>query len=260
MIKFWGNIISEDFAAMDKEKSLVMLPIASIEQHGAHLPVGTDTIILEKLMDRFVAEKDFEGWNVLVAPQFAIGKSNEHMDFSGTLTYSATTLYTMLHEICGCIAKHGFRRLVLTNAHGGNTDMLNLISRDLRIDYGMQIYVFDWWFTPFWQDILKTEKKSESPYGVFHACELETSLMMALAPETVNRAKIADEVPDAKFRGNCYVTLLGPVSFGWKTKDVAPGGVIGSPSFASAEKGEKFIQYAVDKLADIISEIISFNY
>jgi len=245
---------------LDQDKSLVLLPIASIEQHGAHLPVGTDTIILEGLLKRFAAEKTFEGHHVLVAPLIPVGKSNEHMGFSGTLTFSAKTLYDVLHELCSSMAAHGFKRIVLTNAHGGNTDLLNLISRDLRIDLGLEVYVFDWWFTPFWQDILKTEKSSESIYGVFHACELETSLMLHLAPETVDVSKIRDEVPDERFAGNQYVSLYGPVTMGWKTEDVAPGGVIGAPSHATAEKGAEFMGYAVDKLADIVGEILTFRY
>ena len=260
MIAFWKNMKSSDLAAMDKDSSIVLLPIAAIEQHGPHLPVGTDSIILEELMRRFVQEKEFGDTNVVVAPQFYIGKSNEHMNFSGTLTFTATTLYNMLHEVCGCFAKHGFKKVVLTNAHGGNTDLLNLISRDLRIDFGLEVFVFDWWFTPFWQDILKTEKQSESIYGVFHACELETSLMLAIAPETVDMSQVQDETPEVMFEGKKYLSLFGPITMGWKTDDVSKSGVIGSPEFASREKGEKFMQYAVDRLAEIVTEIISFTY
>ncbi|MFV0414015.1 MAG: creatininase family protein [Oscillospiraceae bacterium] len=260
MTTYWENLISTDIAALDKEKSLVLFPISAIEQHGPHLPVGTDTIILRALLERFVEQKSFEGWNVLVGPQFCIGKSNEHMDFAGTLTFTATTLYTMLKEICSCMAKHGFKKIILTNSHGGNTDLLNLISRDLRIDFGLEVYVFDWWFTPFWQDILATEKQSASPYGVFHACELETSLVMEIAPALVNTAAIADETPDAQFAGQKQLSLFGPITLGWKTKDVTESGVIGSPSYATPEKGKKFMQYAVDKLAAIVDEVIHFDY
>ncbi len=260
MTTYWKNLISEDIAGLDKEKSLVLLPIGAIEQHGPHLPVGTDSMILEALLGRFTREKTFGDHNVLVAPQLYVGKSNEHMGFAGTLTLTATTLYNVLHELCGSIVKHGFKKLMLVNAHGGNTDLLNLISRDLRIDFGIEVYMFDWWFTPFWQDILKTQKESVSPYGVFHACELETSLLMAIAPETINYEKIADETPDAQFEGNRFISLYGPITMGWKTDDVSKSGVIGSPKYATKEKGEQFMRYAVDKLAEIVKEIINFTY
>jgi creatinine amidohydrolase len=166
----------------------------------------------------------------------------------------------MLHDTAHAIAHHGFKKLLLTNAHGGNTDMLNLIARDLRIETGMELYVFDWWFTNFWQDILKTEKESASPYGVFHACELETSLIMAMVPERVVKDKIADETPDEMFKGCKYLSLFGPITMGWATKDVSKSGVIGCPSKASAEKGQRFMKYAVDKLADIVKELLNFSY
>lgn len=260
MIAFWRNLISEDIAALDKEKSVVLLPISAIEQHGHHLPVGTDAMILEGLLQKFAAEKDFGDNHVLIAPQLFVGKSNEHMDFCGTMTFTAKTLYSVVEELVDSIAKSGFRKIILTNSHGGNTDLLNLISRDLRIKYKIQIYVVDWWFTSFWDDIMKIEKESESPYGVFHACELETSLIMALAPETVSVERIIDETPDEMFEGNHHITLFGPVNMGWRTKDVTKSGVIGIPSCASAEKGEAFLAYAVDRLTEIVEEVLNFQY
>lgn len=260
MISFWKNMISEDIERLDKDKSLVMLPISAVEQHGHHLPVGTDSIILEGLLEKFAEEKEFEGKNIVIGPQLFVGKSNEHMGFAGTMTYTAKTLYDMIDELTDCIVKSGFKRLLLTNSHGGNTDILNLISRDLRIKYHIDVYVFDWWFTSFWQELLKTEKESESPYGVFHACELETSLMLALAPETVDMSRMIDETPDKMFEQNQYVSLFGPVNMGWKTSDVTMSGVIGVPSKASAQKGEKMLQYAVEKLSEIVEELLTFHY
>lgn len=260
MIAYWKDLISEDIERLDKDQSLVMLPISAMEQHGHHLPVGTDSTILEGLLKRFAATQNFPGKNVLIGPQLFVGKSNEHMDFAGTMTFTAATLYNMIDELTGCIHRHGFKKLLLTNSHGGNTDLLNLISRDLRIKYGMEVYVFDWWFTSFWQDLLKTVKESESPYGVFHACELETSLMLALAPETVDMSRAVDETPDEMFADNGYVTLYGPVNMGWRTKDVTRSGVIGAPSKATAEKGEQMLQYAADKLAAIVVELLRFGY
>lgn len=260
MVSYWKNLSRIEMAEIDKDNAVVMLPISAIEQHGPHLPVGTDTIILEKLLEKFALEKQFSGFDVLIAPQLAVGKSNEHMDFCGTLTLTTHTMYDVITEICKGIAQHGFKKIVLTNSHGGNTDLLNVLSRDLRILLNVEIYVFDWWFTPFWSDIMAKQKESGSIYGVFHACELETSLMMAFAPETVKTDKIADEVPDEMFSGYKQISLYGPVTMGWKTADVTVSGVIGQPMCASREKGLIFAQYAVDKLADIISEILNFQY
>jgi creatinine amidohydrolase len=260
MVQFWKNIISKDLEEMDKKNAAVLLPVAAIEQHGSHLPVGTDSIILEALLNKFVGEKEFAGANVLVAPLLYVGKSNEHMGFCGTMTLTAKTLYSVIEEIVDSIVKSGFRKIILTNSHGGNTDLLNLIARDLRITYGIAVYVFDWWFTDFWADILKEEKQSESPYGVFHACELETSLILSIAPDTVNKDRIIDETPDGMFKEEKYISLFGPVNLGWKTKDVTRSGVIGTPSLATAQKGERFLAYAADKLAAIVTEVLEFQY
>lgn len=260
MVYYWKNLTRIEMADLDKDKAVVMLPVSAIEQHGPHLPVGTDTIILDSLLKKFSREKTFPGCDVVIAPQLAVGKSNEHLDFCGTLTLTTHTMYDVITEICKCIAQHGFKKILLTNSHGGNTDLLNVLSRDLRILLDIEIYVFDWWFTPFWNDIMAKYKESKSVYGVFHACELETSLMMAFAPETVKTDKIVDEVPDEMFSGNRHVTLYGPVTMGWKTADVTQSGVIGQPLCATAEKGRIFAQYAVDKLADIVSEILKYKY
>lgn len=260
MVKYWKDIISKDMELMNKSESVVLLPIAAIEQHGAHLPVGTDSIILEALLARFAKEKSMETGNVLIAPQLYVGKSNEHMGFCGTLTMTAKTMYAVLEELVAAIVKSGFHKIVFVNSHGGNTDLLNMIARDLRITYDSAIYVFDWWFTDFWADILKTEKQSSSKYGVFHACELETSLIMAIAPDTVNTQRIVDETPDQMFEDDQFISLYGPINIGWATKDVSKSGVIGTPSLATPEKGEKFLNYAVEKLAAIVSEILRFHY
>lgn len=260
MIKRWENLTRDEIAALDKDNTIVMLPTSATEQHGPHLPVGTDAIILSTLIDKIIEVGEFEKGNLIFAPQLPIGKSNEHMGFAGTITFSAQTYYSLLHDIAKSIAASGFKKLVLFNSHGGNTDMCNLISRDLRIDLGLQVYVIDWWFTDFWQDGLKDIKQSGT-YGVFHACELETSLMLEARPETVHMELAVDEDPADYFKGeDKYVTVFGPVNPGWKTSDVTKSGVIGAPTFATLEKGQKLFDYACKKLLDIFAEIADINY
>lgn len=259
MIKKWENMTRDEIAALDKDKSIVLLPTSATEQHGAHLPVGTDAIILSTLVDKMVNECEFEAGNLIFAPQLNVGKSNEHMGFAGTITFGTQTYYSLLHDIATAISASGFKKLVLFNSHGGNTDMLNMISRDLRIDLGLDVFVFDWWFTPFWNEGLKGLQQS-GKYGVFHACELETSLMLAARPETVHMELAVDEEPADCFKGEKYVTVFGPINAGWKTKDVTNSGVIGAPTYATAEKGHKLFDYACKKLLDILNEIAEINY
>ncbi len=259
MIAKWENLTRDEIAAIDKESAIVFLPTSATEQHGAHLPVGTDSIILTALIDRIVNEQTFDQGSLIFAPQLRIGKSNEHMGFAGTLTFGTQTYYALLHDVAGSIARSGFRKLVLFNSHGGNTDMLNLISRDLRIDFGLDVFVFDWWFTSFWAKGLQDLKQS-GKYGVFHACELETSLMLFAQPESVHMELAVDEDPVACLRDNDYVTVFGPYHAGWKTSDITRSGVIGAPTYATAEKGKKLFDYAVKELMDIISVFAKINY
>lgn len=259
MIAKWEDLTRDEIAAIDKTSAIVFLPTSATEQHGAHLPVGTDSIILATLVDMIVAEKKFDAGSLVFAPQLRIGKSNEHMGYAGTLTFGTQTYYALLHDVVASIAKSGFKKLVLLNSHGGNTDMLNMISRDLRIDFDLDVFVFDWWFTSFWEKGLKDLKQS-GKYGVFHACELETSLMLFAQPQSVHMELAIDEDPTACLRDNDYVTVFGPYNVGWKTSDVTQSGVIGAPSFATAEKGKKLFDYAVKELMEIISVFAKTNY
>ncbi len=259
MIAKWENLTRDEIAAIDKQSAIVLLPTSATEQHGAHLPVGTDSIILAALIDRIVAEGSFEAGTLLFAPQLRVGKSNEHMGFAGTLTFGTQTYYAMLHDVVGAIARSGFRKLVLFNSHGGNTDMLNLISRDLRIDFGLDVFVFDWWFTSFWAKGLEGLKES-GKYGVFHACELETSLMLHIQPESVHMELAVDEDPVECLRDNDYVTVFGPYNAGWQTSDVTKSGVIGAPTLATADKGKRLLDYAVSELMHIFNAFARTNY
>ncbi|WP_054939837.1 creatininase family protein [Paenibacillus ihuae] len=259
MIKQWSMCTTEEIGAMDKEHSLVIIPIGATEQHGAHLPVGTDSIILESLLDVFMREVDFPDHQVLITPLLPIGKSMEHMDFPGTLSFSTHTFYSMLDDLCKSVRSHGFTKVLFMNSHGGNTDLLNVLSRDMRIAHEIELFVFDWWFTSFWNDILEQVQQS-GDYGVFHACELETSLMLVFCPERVDMSKAVDEFPDPQFTANPHVTLKGPVTPGWKTKDVSIHGVIGAPTLATVEKGRIFVDYAVEKLHEMLTQVIQTNY
>ncbi len=254
MVKFLSECTSNQVQEMDKKDTVVILPIAAHEQHGKHLPIGTDTLILEGVLNRFV-ECVPNDMNLLVLPTVSVGKSNEHMAFCGTLTYSMDTLVHIIRDTAKSISRHGFEKLVFFNAHGGNTDVLNACARDLRDDFGIRPFVIDWWFTDFWADILKDVQESPRD-GVFHACELETSIMMALHPGLVHSEELIATFPPEQMRKNKYVTVFGPVTMGWVTKDITETGVIGDATKATSEKGEQMLSFASKKLVDIFKEII----
>jgi creatinine amidohydrolase len=130
---FWGNLTSEDFRALDPEHCVAVLPVAAIEQHGPHLPVLTDTAIADGMLAMLRATLP-EDLSVLVLPTQAYGKSNEHVLSPGTLTLSAQSLLAALIEIGASVVRADLRKLVLINSHGGNTDVLGIAARLLKLD------------------------------------------------------------------------------------------------------------------------------
>lgn len=253
MVHYLTELRSDEVAALDKQATIVVLPVAAHEQHGKHLPIGTDTLILEGVLRSFEAHLPAD-FSILVLPTVSVGKSNEHMSFPGTLTYSLETLVGILRDTAKSVARHGFEKLVFLNSHGGNTDVLNAMARDVRDDYHLRPFVIDWWFTDFWAELLRDIQESPRD-GVFHACELETSLMMALRPELVNEQALVAAFPPEQMRQNKYVTVFGPVNMGWITPDISPCGVIGDATKGTPEKGRKMLEFAGTKLAAIFSEI-----
>lgn len=253
MKRLLAEMTSPEVALINKDLAVAMVPIGANEQHGPHLPVGTDTYILNAVLDEFlhILPEDFP---LVVAPYIPIGKSNEHMPFAGTISFSYQTLMGVIRDICKSLERQGFKKIALFNSHGGNTDVLTSLCRDLRDELNVKVFVIDWWFTNFWADILA--ELQESPRdGVFHACELETSIMMYIKPGLVYRDKMAPGFPPEQLRQNKYVTIFGPVTMGWLTPDISPTGVIGDPTKATAEKGKRFIEYAAMKLVEIVEEI-----
>lgn len=219
------------------------------------MPIATDGIIASEL-SKEVANRIAGEFRVLVAPTIPIGKSIEHMSFGGTMTFETETLIRVMKDVCRSLVANGFKKIVIVNGHGGNTLLLEDIIRDIRYETGAFLAVIDWWFTDLLADILS--KKGLKPLDVFHACFLETSLMMHLHPELVRTDKIFAEKPYAfsKETGYEYLTLDSrTVTFSWLTKDVTRKGVIGDPTKASKEDGEKLFNAMVERICQILREI-----
>jgi creatinine amidohydrolase len=188
--RYWSELTTEDFKHLDAERVVAILPVAATEQHGPHLPVATDTAIAEGLV-RLTLERLPDDLKVLVLPTQPIGKSNEHLRSPGTLTYSAETVLRIWTEVGECVHRAGLRKIVIVNSHGGNSELMGIVARELRVRLGM-VVVTTAWMRFGVPDGLYDE--IEKVHGI-HAGDVETSLMLHLRPDLVQMDKAAHFLP-----------------------------------------------------------------
>jgi creatinine amidohydrolase len=239
--------------ALPKDRTLLILPTAAIEQHGHHLPLATDTLInnllLGKALEKLPAESP-----VYALPPVCYGKSNEHIGFPGTLSVSASTFMAVLRDLGASVASAGFKKLLLYNTHGGNSSLVDVMARDLRAEFNLRVFCLYGSGGAAFTGLNKQEKT----YG-FHAGEIETSLLLAATPHLVDTSAyttnyIADtEHPDLLLPENASAT------FAWLTRDIAPSGVLGDPTPSTAENGTLWIEEASTKIAAALEAMLQYE-
>jgi creatinine amidohydrolase len=250
--RFWADLTTEAFRRLDGARTMAVLPLAAIEQHGPHLPVSVDCDIVEEVVRRSLETIDLS-LSVLFLPTQAIGKSNEHIAFPGTLTLSAETLIKVLMEIGASVARAGVRKLILLNSHGGNTAVMDIVARDLRARHGLLTAACSCHQLMEAGDILTSR---EQRFGI-HAGEGETSMMLATRGDLVHmdkakdfRSKAEDYAEDFSYIG----VGGGRAKLGWLIDDLHPDGACGDASLATAEKGERLFDSAAQGLAAFLAE------
>jgi len=231
---------------------IAIVPIGSTEQHGPHLPFGTDAIIAE-FVSLEVADRLRDKLNILVVPTIRFGCSAEHMDFPGTLSLRPETMISLIKDVCASLSAHGIKKIVLLNAHGGNTSLLKGIIHQLRREIDALVVVVDTW--SILSGILAEVRESPTG-GAVHAGEAETSLMLALDESLVKWAEAHSELPWTDSE-NRYFRIEKPryVSFSWCTADVSRSGVIGDPTKANREKGRRVLNFMIDAICEILEEL-----
>jgi creatinine amidohydrolase len=219
-----------------REKIVAIVPVGSMEQHGPHLPFQVDTFVASRLAEDL--EKSMP--EVLLLPPLWSGVSAHHMDFPGSITVRSKVFIELVHDICASLYHHGFHRIVLLNGHGGNRSSLEVLGQELFVEFGLTVNTLAYWdLVP---DLVRSLKKSKSK-GMGHSGELETSLMLHLAPQWVIQKDIPQGVLGVQEEGPTegikrYVNM----------KEHSEQGVIGMPSAASAEIGARLYQGALTAL------------
>lgn len=257
--RFWSELSTADFAALDLARTIAVLPVAATEQHGPHLPLSVDTDIVNGVVQAALPHLA-AGLPALFLPTQAVGFSPEHTRFAGTLTLKSETLLRVWTELGECVAASGVKKLVLFNAHGGQVGALDLVARDLRARLGMLVYSVNWFHLPLrdanGQDVNALFSAEEHRFGI-HAGEIETSLMLALAPDRVRmpqaeyfRSTSQDRAQRFPILGNGKSAKLG-----WQMQDYNANGAVGNAGAATAQKGHAVLDAAGRALAQLLGEI-----
>jgi creatinine amidohydrolase len=250
-------LTSPEIEAIPKGDAIVVQPVASVEQHGPHLPCYTDSLVAEELTRRALAAAG-EAVNAWTLPVMAYGKSNEHLGYPGTISLSAETLYSTCRDVGRSVARSGFRKLAFVNGHGGQPQLLEMVARDIREETGLQVFPLFPYRLGIPEDAVSSPEEIE--YGI-HGGEVETSLVLAIAPDAVrlDRAEPGGERVRELYGGLRYLSLEGALPTAWLTRDLAPNGVIGDPTRASAEAGERILTYLSQALSGVFAEIGAFE-
>jgi creatinine amidohydrolase len=253
---FLAEMTSEEAGKKLKEADIAILPIGSTEQHGPHLPLGTDTLIANAIAEKVslkAAEKEIK---VVTLPPLFFGFSDEHMNYPGTISLKSETLVNVIYDICKSLVNHGVKRILIICGHGGNISVVETVCRKIGTDFG----VFVFYTFPFSRNVAEKILEEEQLGGI-HADELETSVMLAIKPDTVKMNKAVKEIPIRFKKMKEYVKLgtraKSDISFGWfrLNETLTKSGVIGDPTLASLEKGEKIIKGSVDTFVEFLAEL-----
>jgi creatinine amidohydrolase len=254
--RFWAEMTWTDFQTADMAETIAVLPIAAVEQHGPHLPLGTDLFIMQGYIDRVVTRLP-QDLPVLFLPVQPIGNSIEHTDFPGTLSLSANTVIAVLSEIAACVHRCGCRKLVLANSHGGNVPLLDIVAHELRAKFGLFVVMSSWHRFGYPDGLFSAE---EQAHGI-HAGDIETSLMLSFRPQLVRREAAAD-FPSQSLAFESDFTWLRsgrPTGFGWMAQDLSERGAMGNAKAANAEKGEASADYGATAFIELLQDIEAFD-
>lgn len=249
---WWGDFRTTEYASIDPEATIAVLPVAAIEQHGPHLPVSTDTTIMTGMLETVIARLP-AGLDVRILPVQSVGKSNEHLHAPGTLTLSASTLVEAWTELGLSVARAGVRKIVVVNSHGGNEEIMGIVTRELRVRQGM-LAVKSSWQRFGRPDGLYSER--ENRYGI-HGGDVETSLMLHFRPDLVDMGRAEDFVSRVESAEREFSLLrhTGTHAFAWIAPDLNPNGVVGEAHLAAAEKGRLTAEHQADGFIRLLQDV-----
>ena len=251
----WQDLTTAEFDSIDRERTIVVLPVAAIEQHGPHLPLSVDAVINDGVLQETWKILP-ENLSVLALPAQPVGWSDEHAAFPGTLSLDAETLIRVWTDIAASVAAAGFRKFVLFNSHGGQSEITRVVARKLRLEHGMLAVTVNWYSLV---DLKGMFDAVERVHGI-HAGAVETSVMMHLRPDLVRDEQVGEFTSSSIEIEESFQHLraTGKVSFGWATQDLHASGAVGHAALADAEKGREIVAQAARGFVEVLQDVDGF--
>lgn len=251
----WEELSTPDIDALDRERTVVVLPVGSVEQHGRHMPLGTDTLLAHSVS---LAAADRLS-HVAVLPPPWYGFSAHHMRFPGTVTLRAETMIALVEDIVASVVAHGFRRILIVNGHGGNNGIIDVLASRLGHQHYGKARIASLTYFQLASEAIAGLRESKTG-GMGHACEFETSMLQCMRPDLVAIERAVVTYPDP---GSRYLTtdLLGASAirtyhdFG----DLSEAGTLGDPSLATPEKGARFLDAVVGELVRFLEDFATWK-
>ena len=252
----WTDICWPDMAAANPSRWIAVLPLAATEQHGPHLPVGTDVMIAQAYLDR-VHELLPEDLPATFLPLQPIGISTEHVGYPGTLTLPTETALKSWMALGTGVARAGVKKLVIVTSHGGNSAAMTLVAQDLRADHGLLVVTTSWSRFGVPNGLFPEQ---EFRHGI-HGGAVETSIMLARYPQHVRQQAIADFQPASVAMESDYRWLSAhrPAPFAWQAQDLHPSGAAGDATLGTAEKGERLLDHAARAFIELLADVDKFD-
>lgn len=237
---------------------MVVVPVGATEQHGHHLPLEVDWRLCATVAEQACRRAREAGVPVLLTPPIWTGYSLHHIDFPGSITLDAATFSGLVVHVARSLWYHGFRKILFLNGHGGNAYLLRSAVQILRYEHKVRAVTVNYW------DLAGTfiqEWRQSPPGGINHACEMETALMLAIRPEVVRNDRIRDEVwvPHSGYVSG-DLTQNAPVTSAWTFAELTRSGVLGNPSLATRERGQKLLQVLVTSVTELLQELHRWDW
>ena len=251
-VRYWRELPSGTLPTLDPARAVAVLPLAATEQHGPHLPTGTDSIIAEGLI-RETAERVGDRAEIVVLPVQEIGASLEHLKFAGTLSLSAAHLMEMIAAIGGSVAAAGLRKLVIVSSHGGNVAAMTAAALECRARHDVLAVTLTWMRLGLPDGLVEEAERQNGMHGGL----IETSLMLHFRPDLVvmERAENFSSLQQRLAEHHGLLRAHGPLGFGWLAGDLNPKGTVGNAAAAAAEIGAGIAAHQAQAFAQLLDEI-----